>query len=143
MRADRKPHIGEYDTKTNAICDLSQIPITSEQGRKWAQGGGRPRVTLLPVAQQNLIARMGQFGTILLKAGQNGQVALVHDGAAKFLNIVRAGPLLLRRAAPLLLLLLLLLSHGSGGSRQRQQSECKEKFTHRVPSSDGREFQPE
>jgi hypothetical protein len=30
MRADRKPHIGEYDTKTNAICDFSQIPAASE-----------------------------------------------------------------------------------------------------------------
>jgi hypothetical protein len=30
MRADREPHIGEYDTKTNAICDFSQIPIASE-----------------------------------------------------------------------------------------------------------------
>jgi hypothetical protein len=24
--ADREPQIGEYDTKTNAICDFSQIP---------------------------------------------------------------------------------------------------------------------
>jgi hypothetical protein len=26
---DRKPHIGEYDTKTNAIRDFSQIPTAS------------------------------------------------------------------------------------------------------------------
>jgi hypothetical protein len=26
MGADREPHIGEYDTKTNAICNFSQIP---------------------------------------------------------------------------------------------------------------------
>ena len=26
MRTDRAPHIGEYVTKTNAICDRSQIP---------------------------------------------------------------------------------------------------------------------
>jgi hypothetical protein len=33
MRADREPHIGEYDAKTNAICDFSQIPTASEPGR--------------------------------------------------------------------------------------------------------------
>ena len=33
MRNDRKPHIGEYDTKTNAICGFSQIPATPQRGR--------------------------------------------------------------------------------------------------------------
>jgi hypothetical protein len=27
MRSDRRPHIGEYDTKTNAIRGLPQISI--------------------------------------------------------------------------------------------------------------------
>jgi hypothetical protein len=30
MRWDREPHIGEYDAKTNAGCDISQIPGMSE-----------------------------------------------------------------------------------------------------------------
>ena len=33
MRTDRKPHIGEYDTKTNAIYGFSQGPATPELGR--------------------------------------------------------------------------------------------------------------
>jgi len=33
MRADRRPHIGEYDTKTNAFCGFSQIPIAPKSGR--------------------------------------------------------------------------------------------------------------
>jgi hypothetical protein len=38
MRMDREPHIGEYDAKTNAICDFSQIPGTPKQ----AQNGPAP-----------------------------------------------------------------------------------------------------
>jgi hypothetical protein len=30
MHIDRGPHIGEYDAKTNAICDFSQIPTAPE-----------------------------------------------------------------------------------------------------------------
>jgi hypothetical protein len=33
MRMDREPHIGEYDAKTNAICDFSQTPVAPECGR--------------------------------------------------------------------------------------------------------------
>jgi hypothetical protein len=33
MRADREPHIGEYDTKTNAICDFSQVPAACRMRR--------------------------------------------------------------------------------------------------------------
>jgi hypothetical protein len=33
MRSDRRPHIGEYDTKTNAIRDLPQIELAFELGR--------------------------------------------------------------------------------------------------------------
>ena len=44
MRIDREPHIGEYDAKTNAICDFSQIPTASEWGPASACGGdGRSR----------------------------------------------------------------------------------------------------
>jgi hypothetical protein len=30
MRLDREPHIGEYDAKTNAFYDFSQIPAAPE-----------------------------------------------------------------------------------------------------------------
>jgi hypothetical protein len=30
---DREPHIGEYDAKTNAFCDFSQIPVAPERVR--------------------------------------------------------------------------------------------------------------
>jgi hypothetical protein len=33
MRMDREPHIGEYDAKTNAFCDFSQIPVAPERVR--------------------------------------------------------------------------------------------------------------
>jgi hypothetical protein len=39
MRMDRDPHIGEYDTKTNAICDFSQMPRASELSRYQACSG--------------------------------------------------------------------------------------------------------
>ena len=56
---------------------------------------------LLPVVFQDLIARRGQFGTILLKAGENGEVALIDHGTAVALNVADTGLLLLRRAAAL------------------------------------------
>jgi hypothetical protein len=33
MHTDREPHIGEYDTKTNAICDFSQIAAMPQISR--------------------------------------------------------------------------------------------------------------
>src|ERR1700676_3385950 len=93
---------------------------------------------LLSVVLQHLIAGLGQLGTILLQAGQNGEIALIDDRTAEALNVARTSRLLLRSSAALLL-----LGEGTGGKRQRQQGECYEKFLHRVPSSDGREFQPE
>src|SRR5665213_1966397 len=83
---------------------------------------------LLPVAHQDLIAGRAQLGTILLQAGQNDEVALIHEGAAKFLDIARTSLLLLLRAA------VPLLRESAGGDRQRQQAKCQEKFTHRIPS---------
>jgi hypothetical protein len=38
MRKDREPHIGEYDTKTNAICDLAHFRL-SELGHYSARSG--------------------------------------------------------------------------------------------------------
>src|ERR1700732_3834 len=111
-----------------------RFQITSELAENEPLGGGRwLRGRLLAVAHQDLVAGMGQLRTILLKAGQNGQVVLIHDGATIFLDIVSAGLLLLGGAATLLRLLL--LSDRPGGSRQRQQGEYQEKITHRVPLS--------
>jgi hypothetical protein len=130
MRRDREPHIGEYDTKTNAVGDFPPIPTTCECGRERPCRGdrGMRELGLLPVVFQHLIARPGQLGTILLQAGQDDEIALIDDLAAVALNVARTGRLLLRRAAALL------LGDGTGGKRYRQQDKCQEKFLHRVPS---------
>jgi uncharacterized damage-inducible protein DinB len=114
MRRDREPHIGEYDAKTNAICDFSQIPNLSELGQEPACSGDRGMrvLLLLPVVFQHLIAGRGQLGTILLQASQNGEVALIYHGATEALNVARTSRLLLRSAAALLL-----LGDGPGGHR--------------------------
>ena len=98
----------------------------SEVRKKWDLRGA-----LLPVVYQNLIAGIGQLWTILLQAGQYGQVVLIHDGTTIFLNIVSTGLLLFGRATTLLLLRL--LGDGPSGDRQRQQGYYQEKVTHRVP----------
>ena len=100
------PHIGEYVAKTNAIRDGGPIPATpdcSPGGR--ACCGERRELCLAycPWFFSTLIAGRGQFGTVLLKAGENGEVALIDDRAAVALNVADAGFLLLRRAAALLL----------------------------------------
>jgi hypothetical protein len=126
MPRDREPHIGEYVAKTNAICDFSPGPRRSNQasnGPAAATNGCR----LLAVVFQHLIAGLGQLGTILLQASQNGEITLIHQLAAEALDVACAGLLLLRRAAAL-------LGDGTGGNRDRQQGECQEKFMHRVPS---------
>ena len=66
---------------------------------------------LLPVVSQHQIAGLGQFGTMLLKASEDGEVALIHHQAAIALDIARASLLLFRRAAALL------LGDGRGGRR--------------------------
>jgi hypothetical protein len=66
---------------------------------------------LLTMRFQHEIARLSQFWTILLKAGQNGEVALVHHQSAVALDIASASLLLIRCAASLLL--------GDGPGRQR------------------------
>jgi hypothetical protein len=125
MRADREPHIREYDTKTNAICDFSQIPAASGASRLNSLAATLPGV-LLPVVFQHLIACRRNPGTILLKAGQNREITLIYDRAAEAMNIARAGFLLVRCAT--------LLGDGPGGNRQRQQDKYQERFMHRVPS---------
>src|ERR1700722_8774615 len=53
---------------------------------------------LLPVASQHLIAGSADLGAILLKAGQNAEVALIYHRTAVALHIAGTGLLLLRRA---------------------------------------------
>ncbi len=94
------------------LADASVSEIRPVPGPWRHQGLSR---RLLPVVYQNLIAGLGQFGTILLQAGQNSQVVLIHHRTTMPLNIVSAGLLLLRRAATLLLRL---IGDGPGGNRQ-------------------------
>jgi hypothetical protein len=123
----RQPHIGEYVTKTNAFNDPRQTPAAAGNGRRQAFEGGFLRL-LLAVTDEDLIAGLGQLGTILLKAAQNGKVGFVHDRTAVFLHIMGTGFLLLGRSA-----VCLLLGHSPGRDRQRQQSGDEERFTHCVP----------
>src|SRR5665213_348347 len=111
---------------------LSTISVDPGRGRIGPISGPQRRVwnpVLLPVVFQHLLAGHADFGAVLLKAGQNGEVALIHHSAAVTLNIAGASLLLLRRAAALLL-----LGQGAGGNRYRQQGECEKKLVHRVPS---------
>jgi hypothetical protein len=62
MQADREPHIGEYEAKTNAICDFQQIPAASESAdNRPASCGFLPTLALplLSVILQHLIACRG------------------------------------------------------------------------------------
>ena len=96
------PHIGETAGKTNAIRRHEQAPATPG---KWAVTGfDRYLGLLLPVVGQNLVAGLGQLGTVLLKAVQNDEVAVIHHRATVFLHVVGTGLLLLGRSAVLLLL---------------------------------------
>lgn len=126
MERDRELHIGEYDAKTNALRDCPRKPLRQIRvdDRRMRDGSA----TLLPVVFQHLIAGLGQFGPILLKARQHGEVALVDHRAAVALNVARTSRLFFRRTAALL------LGNGSAGNRQCQQDEWQEKFMHRVPS---------
>jgi hypothetical protein len=86
------------------------------------------RTALLPVGLQHLIAGRADLGAILLEASEDGEVALIDHCAAVALNVAGAGLLFLRRAAALL------LGEGIRRKGDRQQEECQEKFTHRIPS---------
>ncbi|MBW8903674.1 MAG: hypothetical protein JF566_06955 [Bradyrhizobium sp.] len=90
---------------------------------------GRPAAYLLAVILEHLIAGYRQFGTVLLEAGQNGEIALIDNRTAEALDIARTSGLLLRSAAALRLG----LGGRAGGNRQRQQGGCQAKISHRVP----------
>src|SRR6266702_7261458 len=97
----------------------------------WASAG------LLAVILQHLFAGGADLGTILLQAGENGEIALVDYRAAEPLHVAGTSLLLFGRAAALLL--------GKGnrrkGDRQQEKGQgSRKKFTHRIPSfSTGRE----
>ncbi len=84
---------------------------------------------------QHLIAGLADLGTILLKAGQNDQVTLVHHCTAVTLNVARASLLLLRCAAALL---------GNGPVETDSDNRVSAKKNLRIVflHSNGREFQP-
>jgi hypothetical protein len=54
---------------------------------------------LLPVVSQHLIAGSADLGAILLKAGENTEVALTYHCTAMALHVTRTGLLLVGRAA--------------------------------------------
>src|SRR6267154_4796282 len=70
--------------------------------------------SLLPVADQTVAARGGKLWTIFLEASQNGKLALIHQLAAKTLDVARAC---------LLLLVCARTSKGTGRSWDAQQGE--------------------
>src|SRR3954452_16892605 len=61
------------------------------------------REKLLTVVGQHLTTGFRQLRTILLKACQNDEIALVHQRSAKTRDVARARLLLIRRTATLLL----------------------------------------
>jgi hypothetical protein len=83
----------------------------------------------LPVVLENLVAGGADLGTMFLETGQDGEIALVDHRTAELLHVAGTGLLLLSRSAALLL-----LGKGFRRSRDGQQGECEEKFTHRIPS---------
>src|ERR1035437_9398359 len=80
-------------------------PITGQQRRS-----PDANAVLLPVVFQHLITGQGQLRTILLKASQNSEIALIDHGTAVALYVAGAGLLFVRRAAAL-------LGDGAGGNR--------------------------
>lgn len=101
-------------------------------------GGPAPTVAaaagLLAVARQHLLACLGELLAILLQAGQNHEIALIHQLAAKARDITGAGILLLLgSAAPLMLRI------GGGHDECKRQSRAKsQKLQRFIPSSSGR-----
>jgi hypothetical protein len=76
---------------------------------------------------QHLIAGGADLGTILLQAGENGEIALVDYGTTVALHVAGTGLLFIGRAAAL-------LGEGIRRNRGRQQEKSQESFTHRIPS---------
>jgi hypothetical protein len=81
------------------------------------------------VALQHLIAGGADFRTVLLQAGENGEIALIHHRPTVALHVADAGLLFIGRAAARLL-----LGDGIRRNRGRQQEKSQESFTHRIPS---------
>ena len=54
---------------------------------------------LLPVVSKHLIAGAADLGAILLKTGENTEVALIYHCTAMALDVAGTGLLLVRRAA--------------------------------------------
>ena len=52
---------------------------------------------LLPVLSQHLVASLGEARAVLLQAGQNHLIAVVHDFSAEARDIARAGVVALLR----------------------------------------------
>jgi hypothetical protein len=130
MPTGRDPHIGEYVAKTNAVSGRSHTPTGQIKPMNGPQRQlSNANAALLPVVFQHLIAGRTQLGTMLLKASQNREVALIDHRTAEALNVARTSRLLLWCAAALLL-----LGDGCGGNRQGQQGKWQEKLIHRVPS---------
>ena len=73
---------------------------------------------------QHLQATGGELRAVLLQARKNGEIALIHQGAAKTLDVAGARLLLFRRTAALL------LGKGAGRNRYRQQRKRKENVSH-------------
>jgi len=124
-----RPHIGEYAAKTNAIWADRPYQPRLQSGRNWPDATVNGfRRGLLAVVLEHHIAGRGDLGTILLQASQDREIALVDHRAAETLHVAGTGLLLVRGAAALL------LRKGVRRNRDRQQGECQEKFTHRIPS---------
>jgi len=80
------------------------------------------------VILQHLIAGGADLGTVLLQAGQNGEVALIDHRPAVALHVAGTSLLFIGRAAALR------LGEGIRRNRGRQQEKSQESFTHRIPS---------
>src|SRR4051794_10611023 len=127
----REPHIWEIRGQNQCYLATSAKhrarPELTRRGP--ASAFNSVRAELLTVVGQHLAAGFRQLRTILLKARQNDEVALVHQRSAKPRHVARARLLLIGRTATLL------LGNGAGRDRYSQQRKRKEKFSHCVPSS--------
>jgi hypothetical protein len=81
------------------------------------------------VALQHLIAGGADLGTVLLQAGENGEIALIDYGTTVALHVAGAGLVFIGRPATRLL-----LGEGIRRKRGRQQEKSQESFAHRIPS---------
>src|SRR5437660_1066657 len=75
---------------------------------------------LLIVALEHLIAGLADLEAILLQAGQNGEIALIHHRTAKLLDVARTSGLFLGGTAAGL------VGGGRDGDREQQQGKCQQ-----------------